>query len=492
MVGQNVAWNHAGRLLEYGVVYATSILIARALGVQSNGLYATIVSVAQILVVASSLGLDASLNKHLPQMVRGDSAKRFVLLRLLLLRVALFLTVAALLSVAVYAFPGFVPSSIVAYLWILIPFAAVRSIIPLLTIALVSQFRASLNTKITVVARCAELAVVGVCAVEGATVGTILLLLSVTGGLQIVAYLLVARGDFFGESSKVILRPLIAFGGLFWLNSGVDYFLGKHGDLLLLTLLTREGTPASLYDVAYSLVQTALLATTVGFSGVSFAAFARMAATERGALERFYHSLVRMISLLCLPAFAYLLFHAGPVLDLLYTREYGPAVRLVEGMAAFRIFSRLFAGGENAEYLLSIGKVSQLVGIGVIAAVINILMNLALIPAFQAGGSVLASGCANLVVNVLGYILVRRYGPVRLQVGYWAKLTFIFCMSSAAVRLLGDALAVQTPLMSLPAFLLLCIALVGITKPVHAGDLEFVSGLGPRITGFVARFAAAA
>ncbi len=35
---RSAVWNHAGRILEYVLMYVTSILIARGLGVQENGM----------------------------------------------------------------------------------------------------------------------------------------------------------------------------------------------------------------------------------------------------------------------------------------------------------------------------------------------------------------------------------------------------------------------------------------------------------------------
>src|SRR4030042_4371537 len=95
---QSALWNHAGKLLEYLCVYLTSVIIARALGVQGNGIYAGLISLSQLLLVLSSFGLETSLNKHIPQLDPTTQAEqtRFILRRVLLVRTGLFLLFAAL------------------------------------------------------------------------------------------------------------------------------------------------------------------------------------------------------------------------------------------------------------------------------------------------------------------------------------------------------------------------------------------------------------
>lgn len=39
---ESALWNHAGKVAEYALVYITSVVIARALGVERNGTFAVV------------------------------------------------------------------------------------------------------------------------------------------------------------------------------------------------------------------------------------------------------------------------------------------------------------------------------------------------------------------------------------------------------------------------------------------------------------------
>ena len=103
---RSALWNHAGKILEYMLMYLTSVLIARGLGVQENGVFVGLFSVSQLFLVLMSFGLEVSLNKHVPQLEgeRRDERLRFVFRRALAIRVVAVLVLAAVLSGGIFVF----------------------------------------------------------------------------------------------------------------------------------------------------------------------------------------------------------------------------------------------------------------------------------------------------------------------------------------------------------------------------------------------------
>ena len=249
----------------------------------------------------------------------------------------------------------------------------------------------------------------------------------------------------------------------------------------MLANLHPDRAQASLYDVAYSIAQLAAMAMTVGLSGVMFATFARLAVEDQKKMDRFYAFSIRIVSLLSVPAFCFILVHAETVLDVLYSSRYSAAAPLVMGIIAFRIVARLFGGPENAEYLLSRGRVGAVVAIGVAAAATNLVLNILLIPRLGAMGSVVAGGIANVLVNMLGALLVFRMSANRLQLMLWAKLTVASVLAGGASRYVVEG-------NDLPALLgagLIFIAVLAIglvlSKPLTGGDTDWLSLISRRL-----------
>ena len=479
-------WNHAGRVAEYVALYVSSVVIARGLGLEGNGVYAGLTSILQGLLVASAIGADATLNRHIPQLIGQDSSAqtRALFWRILAVRIGLLALAGAVGFGVTSLFVHSLASSFREYGLILLCYGAMRATAQIMGIALVASFRPAANAVVTAAVRVLELCLLILLTQDGLSIRLILALLASTGGLQIILLLYSGRGVFLGRWGSVVLRPVLIFGLVYWTNSIVDFFLGRFGDLFLLSLLLPEQRSASLYDVASALGQAALLATTAGFAGLTFAMFSR-AAGEPDAMNRLYSALVRVISLLTIPLFAFLLFHGERVVVLFYSSTFAEAGAVLQILALFRLGSRLFAGGENAEYLLALGKVVPLVAIGIIAATLNIGLDLLLIPVLRAQGAALASGAANLAVNALGWQLVRRAGGPRLQVPFWLEVTGICVLSSwLAGLLLGESLPLLTG-----GYVLLSISLASWVKPLRPGDLDALRSLHPLLARLARPFA---
>jgi O-antigen/teichoic acid export membrane protein len=462
------------------------VVIARGLGLEGNGVYAGLTSLLQGLLVASAMGADAAINRHIPQFVGQDSSAqiRALIWRIVAVRIGLLAVAGAAGFGVASLFVHPLSSSFREYALVLICYGAVRAAAQLMGIALVASFRPAATAIVSSAVRILELLLLILLSRQSLSIGLILAVLASTGGLQIVLLLYSGRGVFLGRWGSVMLRPVLVFGLVYWVNSIVDFFLGRFGDLFLLSLLLPEQRSASLYDVASALGQAALLATTAGFAGLTFAMFSR-AASEPDAMNRLYSSLVRVISLLTIPLFAFLLFHGERIVVLFYSSTFAEAGGVLQIFALFRLGSRLFAGGENAEYLLAGGRVVPLVAIGIVAAALNIGLDLLLIPVLRAQGAALASGVANLTVNWLGWWLVRRAGGPRLQLSFWLEVTGI-CVASSwlAGLLLGESLPL---LIAGYAALSACVAWW--VKPLRPGDLEALRSLHPLLARLARPFA---
>jgi O-antigen/teichoic acid export membrane protein len=197
----------------------------------------------------------------------------------------------------------------------------------------------------------------------------------------------------------------------------------------------------------------------------------------------------RLMTLLTILPAAFLLFHAETLVRLIYPSNYTGAAFLIQGMAAWKIGSRLFGGGENTEFLLAKGKVAIFVAMSVLGALTNIILNIILIPRFAAQGSVIASGTGNLVAAIATFQLVRSDGRIPLQVVMWLKAVVGGCGASW----LALAVSVGSPGMSIVfeavAYTGCCVVFFFFLKPLTTHDVDWLTGSIPRLKGIIAKFA---
>jgi O-antigen/teichoic acid export membrane protein len=487
---ESALWNHAGRILEYVLMYLTSVLIARGLGVQENGRFVGLFSLTQLLIVICSFGLETSLNKFIPQLdpEQADEKGRFILRRALFLRVGAFAGVTVLFAafVRVVSVPFLEENSHILAPVIL--FTGVRSLVPLFAMVLTARLRTALTAVINLCIRAVELGGVLWLLSAAFDVENLFFLFLGTSILHVAAYAVFSRSTLFGPTHPTEMRPILSFGGLFWINTLVDFVLGRQGDVLLLANLHPDRAQAGLYDVAYSLAQLASMAMTVGLSGVMFATFARLAVDNQEVMDRFYGFSVRAISLLTVPLFAFMIWNADAVLQLLYSPRYNAAAPLVVGILLFRVLSRLFGGPENAEYLLSRGRVGVVVSFGIAAATTNVVLNVLLIPRLGATGAVIAGGCANVLVNMLGALAVYRMSANRLQLSFWLKLLLVSVMAAIAGHALAPDPALPSLIMNGIVFGIVLVLSLLFIKPLTQGDAEWLSRLSRGLGRWLVHF----
>lgn len=482
-IARSAVWNHVGKVAEYALFYLSTIVIARGLGVETNGHLAGVLSIVQLLIVLSSAGIEVSLNKYIPQAAAAHAGTRYLIVRLLLVRIGLYAVVCA---AAIFVFPLVLPARSqdwAGFLALVIALGLLKSMAPVLGMLLVARFRTGHSAAVGVMARAAELLAL-LMAGNAITIPIVLVILVGGSALQVAGYAVASRVEWVGASQRIRVIPVMTFGAVFWLNTIVDYFLGRQGDVMFLTLLRPESSSASLYDVAYSLVQVGLLALTAGFGGVSLAAMSQYAASDRGRMNTLYAVVVRITSLLTIPALAFLFVCAPDVLRLIYSAQYAGAADVLRIILGLRIVSRLFASGENADYLLASGNVWTVVSIGGVASCVAVVMHFLLIPRWGAIGAACAGGTGVLLANAMGGFAVVRLGGVTMQWRSWVRI-MAAAIGAGVVSFVIPPTGIPILQIGITAvvFFTLFAFLSTVVRPLHQEDLDAVRAAFGRLPG---------
>jgi O-antigen/teichoic acid export membrane protein len=440
---RSALWNHLGKAGDYALMYVASVLIARGLGVDLYGRYAAIISVLHVLLVASSFGLEVALTRHCAALT-GDTVQeriRFLFRRSIALRVTLF-AFAAIVGLAVMAVPGWIsPGANVVVIVLVLGYALSRAVLPLSVAVLTARFQTERVAILSIAGRLLEITGLLIAGTHGLSPAAVLGVLCAAGLIQIFLHLAWCSGNWWGKEIALPLAPVMLFGGVYWVNTFVDYFLGRQGDVALLAWLGGDPAATARYDVSYSLMQAGAMVATLGLSGVSLAALSRYAAGDDAPRKQMYETLVRINSFLTIPVLGFLVVAAADILQIIYAGPFVAAATVLRILAGIRIVTRIFAGGENADLLLSMDMVRPLVAIGLIAAGVTVALHFVLIPLYAAEGAAVASGLGTLVANGLGLRQARAALPVRFQWRSWLTLTGI----TAAAGLIAHIVLPSAP-----------------------------------------------
>lgn len=408
-VAENVSWLFVERALLLGLNFATSVWFINYVGAESYGRYAYALSFAALFGTLASLGLDVIVIRELSKVgaASGELLGTAFVMR----------TASSLITVLLVAGSIFVAT----------PDPFMRLMVVVVALAIVADparvvdlwFQSRIESKFMVWLR-SGVALAGILARVGLILGGISLiafawlyaLQALALGVGSLLLFALRRPDGLSLSfSGVRARELLAES---WplIVAGVSVTVYMRVDRVMLGEM--------LDDAAVGTYSTAATLSEVGnFIPVAIAAslFPVVVRSREGSDPELYEK--RMQALYDVMAlFGYgvallVMFFGAPLIDLLFSREFGPAA----GILQIHIWSLLFValGGVRSRYLIAENRVRFAMWATLIGALMNVALNWLLIPRAGGAGAALATLLSYSVAAYFSCLFVRALWPTGAQ-----------------------------------------------------------------------------
>lgn len=195
--------------------------------------------------------------------------------------------------------------------------------------------------------------------------------------------------------SFALRRPLYASSGAFLLIGAATTLYFK-SDIILLRLLIHDDAQVGQYAASYRLIEAAALFSTP-LTHLFFRSL-RVTLHQPGAFKRSFRLMLGVMCLLALVGTALSLWLGPWIIGL----AFGPAYGLARELCPWLLPSLLFIlpNGLLTQALVALGREGFYAKLAVGMAVVNIGLNLALIPFLGAKGSSLATICTEALLTV--------------------------------------------------------------------------------------------
>jgi O-antigen/teichoic acid export membrane protein/SAM-dependent methyltransferase len=487
-------WNHLGRIGEFALMYLFSVLVARMLGAEINGVYALVLSVVQILLLISSLGLETAVTSHFPKLLQNESkdAAAVTMRSLLMVRLG---TVAGVLGVFVflrYSVGDLLNAPPLFYdiAFLLAAYFSLRSIVSLLTSFQISRLNIKGMALAAIALRVLEVVGSYLVITSGYGLPAVMTVIIVTSATQIAVLGFLLREFLLVSAGASDVRPIISSSWRFWLNSIAEFVLGRHASVILLSLFAVAPFAIGQFDVALGFGQVLNFGLTTGLYGISVVSFSYLSTIDRQALPRYWEFLSRMVVYVVVPVFVFAIGFADRIIPLIYSGEYVPSVVPFQVMGVFLVLTRFLAGGVAGDYLLASRETGALLRSSLVGGGVNVALAVVLIPRLGILGVVYSSGIALLVMASMQAYHVRGVLDVRVPIRQGISMGVLGLITLTLVKMLsaqvfGDNLLIL-------AFLYggIFIALSYATKPLSSDDAEYLRRYDERLFTLVREFAA--
>jgi O-antigen/teichoic acid export membrane protein len=487
-IGLSAVFLLAGSIFGKMFGFGSRIVVTRYLPVDGYGNVVIGVTLASILGLLAMPGLDEAVTRFLPrtddtgeQREIVASAFRIATVLSVLFGTLSFLT-ADLIASFVFDSPGLSP--IIQVFSVGLPFYVLYQLY-------ISGFQGQLSTGPTVAVRelllpGSRLAFIAVFAFAGFGVFGI----AVSYNLAYIIAAIVALYIFLGTefSLKQLLttpvsrsryREMLTFS-LPLVVTGSLGIITRQSDLLLIGIF-KNSTSVGIYDIVYVLAQFLMFFSTA-LNYLFKPLISRLDSQDKiGEMNRIYTIVTRWDVMLSFPIFVLIVAFPTQTLGTLFGKSY------VDGTLALTLLAVGYYGAKIAgmagSFLICVGKTKILMQLSIATSVLNIGLNILLIPQYGIVGAAIATGTARLLNNFaqVTYMFLKvDVHPVKRELfsPTIIALTLLVLVSQSGVESFVDFTGAFLIAAALGVTFLLGVLL---TRSVYKVELQLLEALLERV-----------
>jgi O-antigen/teichoic acid export membrane protein len=426
----NFTWSLLNSLSLFIYGFVVSALIARLLGDGPYGDYTYLVWLYTVVTLVATLGAGQTITKYVSEWsVTQQLGQAAALVRgYLLLQLGALGLLTAGLWMALQQFPWLLGKVVPADLLLVALFIALPvTVNGTLTVSLqgLQRFKGVAVTGLASVLT--SLALIGLAALYDPTIHLFLTIVVVAQLLAVALNLWFLR-DFLtlkGSLPTGLIRPLLTYALGIYLIAFIDLVVWQRSEIYFLgRFAPRE--QIGFYNLAFGLINASIFLVVMAFNSVLVPVFTRLWHEDARALEVGYFRTTKLAGLFVLPAAVGLSVLAPHLVRLIYGPAFAPVAPLIWVLAISVGLSAIAGAGSALMY--SQGKHWFSVKIGIPLAVINILLDVWLIPQYLAMGA----AWANTTTQVLGVAA----GTIFTLVTFKVKLPLASLLKSLLAALL--------------------------------------------------------
>lgn len=291
-----------------------------------------------------------------------------------------------------------------------------------------------------------------------------------------------------GAEYRQPLLPLIKLGFSAWLTNLVTGALLKQVSIILLGYFAVSLVQIGYFNLSFQLAHSANLLLVAGFAGVGGSALAAsFIGHNHERLARSWETLIKIETLLAAPLLVFCLFNAQNIATTLYGTAFDPVGPLLAIFLFFNIFVRVLGTTIHQATIYVLGKPQLVVLSQWVGLITVVVLGILLIPRFGPAGALIADGLAQIVTGGLLLAFLWRDLPRKYPLGF--TLRFLLALTIAALpSILWHPTGRILLGISGTLFLVICIALLLLIKPLNKEDLKMISGVQPKLVKYLSWF----
>ena len=410
----NVSWNISGKICTQILLFAISIIVTRYLGKESLGVYAALLVIPNFVRLLNMMGIETLINKKLPELNVIDSSGgqgRLLLKRLFMFR----LVTSCLFCISLYFFlPYYLEfinkQELLAYRSVILIYFLVITVNSFLSTLFMTQLRYKVVSIAETISAALNLLLLAVFIIMDYGIFGVLYAYIIATVVNIIIYIFMSRVDFAGETENFYWDDMTPLALTSYGMTLFSFGLMTQSDVLLLNFFQASDADVGYYHLVTGVgAMLAFVLTGIGPLALSMLS-ETYARDSTAGLSRVWSQVVGLAAFLTTPIYIFAFFNAESLLTFVFGPTYGGAA-LIFSLYIFFACSQTILGWDfTTSTLFILRRRKTVISSTIEGSIINILLNIILIPAYGVAGAIFSTG------SVMVYMVLRQLYVIQKEV----------------------------------------------------------------------------
>lgn len=489
----NFSWSLVNSISLFIYGFVISALIARVLGPSVYGDYTYLVWVYTVVTLVATLGAGQTITKYVSEWSsQGQAGQAAALVRrYLALQLAVVGVLTIILWLLMQQFPWLLGKMVPANLLLLsLVIALPVTLSGTLTVTLqgLQRFKSVAITGMSSVLL--SLLLIGIAVLFDPDIHIFLSIVLIAQALSVALNIYFVRNFLWieGRIDRDYVRPVLIYALGIYLIAFIDLVVWQRSEIYFLGRYAPSQEIA-FYNLAFGLINASIFLVVTAFNSVLVPVFTRLFHEDSRALIQGYYRTTKLAGLFVLPAAVGLAVLAPSVVRVVYGHDFMPVAGLVWVLAISVALSAI--AGSGSALIYSQGRHWFSVKIGIPLAIVNIALDLWLIPHYYAMGAAWANTVTQVLGITAGTLFVLTAFKVTVPFGSLLK-SLAAAVVMGIVLWLGHHLGfsdIMYILAAVPVGVVLYVATVGLLKVLDSTDILMLRSVEEGLAGRAAALA---
>ena len=481
---QNIGWTTLGKAGVQVILFVISIILTRYLGKERLGDYATLLVVPVFIRLLTSFGFETLINKKLPELGIHDSSGaegRYLISRLLVFRFVTTTVFCFLIYHFLLSYFDFINNpELIEFRWALIFYFFVITVDSLLSTLFMTLLRFKTLAKTETLGSLLNLVFLIIFIRLDYGVYAVLYAYIISICITSIIYLILARDQYLGPVKKPELDDM---GHLAWVSYGIGFLgfgLMTQSDVLLMNFFKVDRADIGLYHLATGLgVAMAFLLS--GVAPMALSLFSETYAKDGvKSLASLYCQIVGFAAYLTIPVYVFCIMNSSLLIEFVYGTSFLEGTKALAVYAAFAGMQTALGINFTVSTLYVIRRRDVAMRSTAESSILNIALNLVLIPALGMMGAIMATGLSMV------YMVLRQLKNISSEMNISPVFPiigqcFLFCLIASVPPLILSGLDKGHLMINLPIYLVTLVTLFIFVKPFSEEQRQFILNIYPKL-----------